>query len=51
MAMKAHGRSHSQSDAQIAAIAMSVGAAVATRDLHGFEYSGVEIIDPWNPAP
>lgn len=47
MGMKAHGRNHSHSDAQIAAIALSVGAAVATRDLLGFEYSGVEIINPW----
>jgi toxin FitB len=47
MGMAAHGRTHSHSDAQIAAIALSVGAIVATRDSLGFEHSGVDIIDPW----
>lgn len=46
--MQRHGRSHSQSDAQIAAIARAHGATVATRDTGGFELSGVPIINPWN---
>ena len=35
-------------DAQIAAIAMSRQAPVATRDVRHFEGVGVEIINPWN---
>lgn len=34
-------------DAQIAAIARSRNAAVATRDIAGFQGCGVLIIDPW----
>jgi predicted nucleic acid-binding protein len=41
------GRSHSRGDAPIAAIALSVGATVATRDIGDFERAGVEIINPW----
>ena len=37
----------SQSDCQIAAIARSRGAAVATRDASGFEGCGVTVINPW----
>ena len=37
-------------DAQIAAIALSREAAVATRNVRHFEGVGIEIIDPWNPA-
>ena len=37
-------------DAQIAAIALSRQAAVATRNVRHFEGVGIEIIDPWNPA-
>lgn len=37
-------------DAQIAATARSAGAAVATRDITGFEDCGVALIDPWTPA-
>ncbi|HUJ02047.1 MAG TPA: type II toxin-antitoxin system VapC family toxin [Rhizomicrobium sp.] len=47
MGMSVHGRTHSHSDAQIAAIALSVDASIATRDMLGFEYSGVELINPW----
>jgi predicted nucleic acid-binding protein len=46
--MQRPGRSHSQSDAQIAAIARAHNATVATRDTDGFELSGVPIINPWN---
>ena len=35
-------------DAQIAAIARSRGAAVATRDVKDFLHCGVEIINPWS---
>ena len=42
-----HGRSHSHSDAQIAAIARVHSATIATRDGYGFEHSGVPLIDPW----
>ena len=37
-------------DAQIAAIAMSRQAPVATRDVRHFHGVGVEIINPWNPS-
>ncbi|TXL69431.1 type II toxin-antitoxin system VapC family toxin [Vineibacter terrae] len=42
------GRPISQADAQIAAIAASRGAALATRDAAGFVDCGIEIIDPWS---
>ena len=35
-------------DCQIAAIARSLGASVATRDVDGFENSGVPVINPWS---
>ena len=41
------GRPISNFDAQIAAIAMSVGATVATRNIADFMDSGVELINPW----
>jgi predicted nucleic acid-binding protein len=41
------GRPISQADAQIAAIARSRGAALATRNVPDFEGCGVEIINPW----
>ena len=41
------GRPISYTDAQIAAIARSRGAAVATRNLRDFEGCGVDLIDPW----
>ena len=41
------GRPISVSDAQIAAIARSRGAAVATRNVRDFEGCGIEVIDPW----
>ena len=42
------GRPISQSDCQIAAIARSHGAAVATRNVTDFEGVGVELINPWS---
>jgi predicted nucleic acid-binding protein len=44
------GRPISQADAQIAAIARSRGAALATRNVPDFEGCGVEIINPWTRA-
>ena len=44
---RASGNPISQSDCQIAAIARSVGASVATRDAGGFAGCGIEVIDPW----
>ena len=41
------GRPISHFDAQIAAIASSTGAAVATRNTADYEACGVELIDPW----
>jgi toxin FitB len=43
------GRPMSQRDGQIAAIARSQGAALATRDLGGFENCGIPIVNPWRP--
>ena len=44
---RAAGRPIAPFDAQIAAIARSLGASVATRDAGGFEETGVDLIDPW----
>ena len=41
------GRPISPFDAQIAAIARSRGAALATRDTRDFEGCGVKLLDPW----
>lgn len=41
------GRPISHFDAQIAAIARSTGAAVATRNVTDFEGCGVPVVDPW----
>lgn len=42
------GRPISQFDAQIAAIALSGHAAVATRNVAHFQGCGVKVIDPWD---
>ena len=42
------GRPISHADAQIAAIAKTKRAKVATRDVKGFEQCGVDVVDPWN---
>ena len=44
---RSRGRPISQFDAQIAAIARSSGAAVATRNVADFEGCGVDLINPW----
>jgi predicted nucleic acid-binding protein len=41
------GRPISQPDAQIAAIARSRGAAVATRNTEDFEDCGIRVLNPW----
>jgi predicted nucleic acid-binding protein len=42
------GRPIGEVDAQIAAIARSRGASVATRNVSDFKDCGVELIDPWS---
>ena len=46
-ARRAAGRPINHADCQIAAIARCRGASVATRDVAGFEGSGIDVIDPW----
>ena len=41
------GHPITQADCQIAAIARSLGASVATRDVKGFEGCGIDVINPW----
>ena len=41
------GHPVSQFDAQIAAIAHSVGAAIATRNVGDYEGCGIKVINPW----
>jgi predicted nucleic acid-binding protein len=43
------GRPISSFDAQIAAIARSVGGVLATRNLADFNECGVALVDPWRP--
>lgn len=44
---KRAGRPISQFDAQIAAIALSARATIATRNVEDFEGCGVKVADPW----
>jgi hypothetical protein len=44
---QAMGRPISQLDAMIASIAGSRGGAIATRNVHDFEYCGIEVMNPW----
>lgn len=44
------GRPTTELDAQIAAIALSSGSAVATRNARDFTGVGLEILDPWAAA-
>lgn len=48
---RARGKPISSFDAQIAAIARSRGAGVATRNVADFDDCGVDILDPWTPSP
>lgn len=41
------GRPISQFDAQIAGIAKSTGASIATRNITDFDGCGIKVIDPW----
>ena len=47
---RAAGHPINHADCQIAAIARSVGASVATRDVSDFEDCGVDLIDPWSES-
>lgn len=47
---RARGKPISAFDAQIAAIARSRGAHVATRNVADFDDCGVEILDPWTSS-
>ncbi|WP_420443714.1 type II toxin-antitoxin system VapC family toxin [Candidatus Poriferisodalis sp.] len=42
------GHPISQADCQIAAIARSVSASIATRNVSDFEGCGIDVINPWN---
>ncbi|MGY3640190.1 MULTISPECIES: type II toxin-antitoxin system VapC family toxin [Pseudomonas] len=44
---EAKGRGTAMADAQIAAICRGRGAAIATRNVRYFEFSGVKVINPW----
>ena len=46
-ARRAAGRPINHADCQIAAIARSRGASVATRDMDDFEGSEIDVINPW----
>ena len=48
---RAAGMPITEMDCQIAAIASSKRAAVATRDVHDFRNCGVEVINPWEHSP
>lgn len=45
------GRATGTMDGLIAGIAMANGAAIATRDVRGFDQSEVELIDPFKVVP
>ncbi len=47
-ARRSAGRPINPADGQIAAIADSLGAAIATRDTADFKGCGIEVIDPWS---
>ena len=48
---RAAGLPISQADCQIAAIARSAGASIATRDESGFRGCGIDVINPWTSVP
>lgn len=45
---KTMGRPITHADAQVAAIARSRGAALATRNVSDFDHCGVTVINPWD---
>ena len=47
-ARRGAGRPISQFDAQIAAIAVQNGLALATRNLRDFEGCGLRLVNPWD---
>ena len=47
-ARRASGHPISHVYCQIAAIARSVGASVAARDIDGFQGCGIDVINPWS---
>ncbi len=49
-ARRAAGRPISQADGQIAAIAISRGMSLATRNVQDFADMGIKLIDPWEGA-
>jgi|ERR1035437_153644 predicted nucleic acid-binding protein len=46
-ARRAMGRPISEADARIAAIALSRGANLATRNTRDFEHCGIKVLNPW----
>lgn len=50
VARRASGRPIAEADCQIAAIAASIGAPMATRNVRDFDGCGVAVINPWNAA-
>ena len=44
---EAKGRAASMADAQIAAVCRIHGAPIATRNIRDFEFSGLDVINPW----
>ena len=44
------GRPIAQADAQIAAIARSRGAALATRNVPDFDECGIDVVNPWTAS-
>ena len=48
---RAAGRLVSQAGCQIAAIARSVGASIATRNARDFSGTGIDVVDPWQAGP
>jgi len=44
---EANGRAVSMADAQIAAVCRTHGASIATRNVRDFQFSGLEVLNPW----